>query len=47
VLAYDADAAGQNAAEKWYQWEQRFDIEVKVAALPPGKDPGDLSYDRS
>jgi DNA primase len=42
VLAYDADSAGQNAAEKWYQWEQRFDIEVKVAALPPGKDPGDL-----
>lgn len=42
VLAYDADAAGQNAAEKWYQWEQNFDIEVKVAALPPGRDPGDL-----
>ena len=42
VLAYDADAAGQNAAEKWYQWEQRFDIEVKVAALPSGQDPGDL-----
>jgi DNA primase len=42
VLAYDADAAGQSAAEKWYQWEQRFDIEVKVAALPPGRDPGDL-----
>ncbi len=42
VLAYDADAAGQNAAEKWYQWEQRFDIEVKVAPLPAGRDPGDL-----
>ena len=42
VLAYDADAAGQSAAEKWYQWEQRFDIEVKVCALPPGQDPGDL-----
>lgn len=42
VLAYDADNAGRNAAEKWYQWEQRYDIEVKVAALPPGKDPGDL-----
>ncbi len=42
VLAYDADAAGQNAAEKWYQWEQRFDIEVKVAALPAGQDPGEL-----
>ncbi len=42
VLAYDADTAGQNAAEKWYQWEQRYDVEVKVAALPPGRDPGDL-----
>ncbi len=42
VLAYDADNAGQSAAEKWYQWEQQFDIEVKVAALPPGRDPGDL-----
>jgi DNA primase len=42
VLAYDADAAGRSAAEKWYQWEQRFDIEVKVAALPAGKDPGDV-----
>ena len=42
VLAYDADTAGQNAAEKWYQWEQKFDIEVKVAALPAGQDPGDL-----
>lgn len=45
VLAYDADSAGQSAAEKWYEWEQRFDIEVKVAALPPGRDPGDLWRD--
>jgi DNA primase len=45
VLAYDADNAGQSAAEKWYQWEQQFDIEVKVAALPPGRDPGDLWKD--
>ncbi len=42
VLAYDADTAGQNAAEKWYQWESTYDIEVKVAALPAGRDPGDL-----
>lgn len=42
VLAYDADTAGQNAAEKWYQWESTYDIEVKVAALPVGRDPGDL-----
>lgn len=45
VLAYDADTAGQHAAERWYQWEQRFDVEVKVAALPPGRDPGDLWRD--
>ncbi len=45
VLAYDADNAGQSAAEKWYQWEQQFDIEVKVAALPPGRDPGDVWKD--
>ncbi len=42
VLAYDADNAGQSAAEKWYRWEQEFDIEVKVAALPTGRDPGDV-----
>lgn len=42
VLAYDADSAGQNAADRWYQWEQRYEIEVKVAALPVGRDPGDL-----
>jgi DNA primase len=45
VLAYDADNAGQSAAEKWYVWEQEFDIEVKVAALPPGRDPGDVWKD--
>ncbi len=45
VLAYDADSAGQSAAAKWYQWEQELDIEVKVAALPPGRDPGDVWKD--
>jgi DNA primase len=42
VLAYDADNAGQTAAEKWYTWEQRFEIDVRVAALPEGGDPADL-----
>jgi DNA primase len=47
VLAYDADAAGQGAAERWYRWEQELELEVRVADLPPGKDPGDLwSEDR-
>ncbi len=45
VLAYDADTAGQAAAERWYQWEQRYEVEVQVADLPPGRDPGDLWQD--
>ena len=43
VFAYDADAAGQGAAERVYEWEQRHDLAVLVAALPPGSDPGDLA----
>jgi DNA primase len=42
VLAYDADTAGQAAAERWYQWEQHYEVQVQVADLPPGRDPGDL-----
>ncbi len=45
VLAYDADSAGQAAAERWYQWEQSFEVQVQVADLPPGRDPGDLWKD--
>ena len=45
VLAYDADAAGQGAAEKWFGWEAEFDIELRVAALPAGKDPADVFHD--
>ena len=43
VLAYDADAAGQAAAERFYEWERRYEMDVAVAALPPGSDPGDLA----
>ena len=43
VLAFDADAAGQNAAERFYEWEQKYEVDVAVAALPPGVDPGDLA----
>ena len=39
VLAFDADAAGQAAAERFYEWERRFDLDVAVAALPKGIDP--------
>lgn len=43
VLAYDADGAGQAAADRFYDWEQRFGAEIRVAVLPPGADPADLA----
>ncbi len=45
TLAYDADAAGQAAAERCYQWEQRFEVQFQVADLPPGRDPADVGRD--
>jgi DNA primase len=42
TLAYDADAAGQAAAERCYQWEQRFEVQFQVADLPAGRDPADV-----
>jgi DNA primase len=41
VLAFDADAAGQSAAARFYEWEKRHELEVSVAALPAGSDPAD------
>ncbi|MEY3618192.1 MAG: primase, partial [Actinomycetota bacterium] len=43
VLAFDADAAGQGAAEKFYEWEKKYQVQVSVARFPDGKDPGDLA----
>lgn len=43
VLAFDADAAGQGAADKFATWESRYELEVCVADLPAGQDPGDLA----
>ncbi|NNE73809.1 MAG: DNA primase, partial [Acidimicrobiales bacterium] len=43
VLAFDADEAGQSAAERIHQWEQSHGIDVVVANLPEGQDPGDLA----
>jgi DNA primase len=43
VLAYDADDAGQNAAERMYAWEADLDLRVSVLALPAGSDPDELS----
>ena len=43
VLAFDADAAGAAAAGRVYAWERKFELEVLVADLPEGRDPGDLA----
>ncbi|HZT64459.1 MAG TPA: DNA primase [Acidimicrobiales bacterium] len=43
VLAYDADSAGQAAAERFHDWERQFEMDIAVAALPPGSDPGDVA----
>lgn len=43
VLAFDPDAAGQAAADRFYAWENKHSVDVSVADLPPGQDPGDLS----
>ena len=43
ILAFDADAAGLDAAGRIYEWERQFEIEVLVADLPAGKDPGEMA----
>ncbi|MDQ6696310.1 MAG: DNA primase [Actinomycetota bacterium] len=43
VLAFDPDAAGQAAADRFYEWEHRHEIDVAVADLPAGMDPSDLA----
>ena len=43
VLAYDADAAGQAAAERFYEWEQKLDLDLAVVSFPQGADPGDMA----
>ncbi|MGH9188494.1 MAG: DNA primase [Acidimicrobiales bacterium] len=43
VLAYDADAAGQAAADRFYAWERRYEVDIAVARLPAGTDPGQLA----
>jgi DNA primase len=43
VLSFDADAAGQGAAERFYEWEKKHAVSVSVARLPDGSDPGDMA----
>ncbi len=42
VIALDADGAGFRASEKAWQLALNKGMDVKIAKLPPGKDPADL-----
>ncbi len=43
VIAYDADSAGEEAAYKAGKMALSLNMEVKVAKLPEGEDPGSLA----
>ena len=43
ILAYDADSAGRGTAERFYDWEKRFEADISVVALPAGSDPADMA----
>ena len=43
VLAYDGDAAGQNATGRVYEWERKHEIDVAVLELPAGMDPAEFA----
>ena len=42
VLAFDADEAGAGAADRGFDRSVPGDLDLRVAALPPGRDPADL-----
>ena len=47
IICFDSDSAGQNATKKFIQWEQKHNLQIKVATLPDGKDPGDFLTDKN
>ncbi len=42
VLTFDADEAGLRAAERAFQFHQRFALDLRVLVLPEGQDPADF-----
>jgi DNA primase len=45
VLAFDADEAGAGAALRGFEQSVPGDLDLRVAALPPGRDPADMVQD--
>ncbi len=46
VLAFDSDEAGARAAERAYQFHERFPVNIEVLVLPEGQDPADFVLSR-
>jgi DNA primase len=42
VLAFDSDEAGARAAERAFQFHQRYPVQLSVLVLPEGQDPADF-----
>jgi DNA primase len=42
VLAFDSDEAGARAAERAYQFHERYPLDISVLVLPSGQDPADF-----
>jgi DNA primase len=42
VLAFDSDEAGARAAERAYEFHERYAVDVSVLVLPAGQDPADF-----
>ena len=42
VLAFDSDEAGSRAAERAFQFHERYPVDVRVLVLPEGQDPADF-----
>jgi DNA primase len=43
VLSFDSDEAGARAAERAYQFHERYPVDLSVLVLPQGQDPADFA----
>jgi DNA primase len=43
VLSFDSDEAGARAAERAYQFHERYPVDLSVLLLPEGQDPADFA----
>jgi DNA primase len=43
VLSFDSDEAGARAAERAYQFHERYPVDLSVLVLPEGQDPADFA----